>query len=502
MRLAAYCRVSTEKEEQMDSLVHQKEFFEEYAKKNRHELFSLYADEGISGTSLEKRAQFKRMMCDAEAGKFEILVVKDVSRMARNTVDFLQSIRKLKSMGINVLFINSNMDSLGESEFVLTIFGAMAQEESENLSKRVKWGKKINAQKGRVPQRIYGYDRIDNFTLQINSVEAEVVRQIFKLYIEEGLGCRVISQQLNAQHVKTKLGHAWEPKAIRRILTNSIYCGKYVNHKYEIADVFSRRQVQVPEEQQFHHDRPQWAIIPCETFEQAQNILQSRRTKYNSAQPLGGARYSAKHIFSTLIQCEHCGRSFCRKSYTHVNTRNYWKCSTNDQFTAQTCDNRIKLEEPELLAELGNYFSSLIADREAFIADVLFCVEKKIADREKSAFPRENLERQIEKCLAKKERYQEMYANDLLTMSELKSKTDAVLEELKTLYRKQEECAQRMRNDFSMDVIRSLYAQEVLRFLNLETMTNVELRQIVERIYVNQNGNVKIVLKHLDDRAK
>ena len=158
MRIAAYCRVSTEKDEQLDSLENQKQFFSEYAEKNGHSLIRLYADEGISGTSLKKRSEFLRLMKDARLGLFEAVVVKDISRFARNTVDFLQSIRELKALGINTMFITANMESLGESEFVLTIFGAMAQEESANLSKRVKFGKKINAQKGRVPQRILGYD--------------------------------------------------------------------------------------------------------------------------------------------------------------------------------------------------------------------------------------------------------------------------------------------------------------------------------------------------------
>ena len=188
MKIAAYCRVSTEKEEQLDSLAHQKEFFLEYARKNGHELFRLYADEGISGTSLKKRTEFQRLMNDAQKGLFELVVVKDISRVARNTVDFLQSIRKLKTMGVNMIFITANMTSLGDSEFILTIFGAMAQEESSSLSKRVKWGKKINAKKGRVPQRIYGYDRIDNYTLQINQEEAGVVKRIFDLYLKGGLG--------------------------------------------------------------------------------------------------------------------------------------------------------------------------------------------------------------------------------------------------------------------------------------------------------------------------
>ena len=158
MRIAAYCRVSTDKEEQKESLRHQKEFFEEYARRNGHALVRLYADEGISGTSLKKREEFKRLLRDAELGLFELVVVKDVSRFARNTVDALQSVRRLKALGINTLFINGSMTSIGDGEFALTLFSAMAQEESNNLSKRVKWGKRINAEKGRVPPRVYGFD--------------------------------------------------------------------------------------------------------------------------------------------------------------------------------------------------------------------------------------------------------------------------------------------------------------------------------------------------------
>ena len=148
MIIAAYCRVSTDKSEQLSSLANQKAFFTEYARRNGHQLLRLYADEGISGTSLKKRDEFHQLMRDARRSLFQAVVVKDVSRLSRNTVDFLVSIRELKSMGINVIFLNSNMDSMGDSEFILTLFSAMAQEESSNLSKRTKFGKKINAEKG------------------------------------------------------------------------------------------------------------------------------------------------------------------------------------------------------------------------------------------------------------------------------------------------------------------------------------------------------------------
>ncbi len=493
VRIAAYCRVSTEKEEQQDSLRHQKEFFEEYAQRYGHTLVRLYADEGISGTSLKKRDDFLRLIEDARAGLFEMVVVKDVSRLARNTVDFLQSIRTLKSCGVNTLFITANMDSLGESEFVLTLFGAMAQEESANLSRRVKFGKKLNAQRGRVPQRIYGYDRIDNFTLEINYSEARVVREIFRLYLEEGLGCRAISLQLNTQGAKTKFDCEWNPRGVRRVLTNSIYCGRYVNNKYEIEDYLTGRQVLLPEEQHYHHERPEWAIVTPEEFDAAQELMNTRRKQYDSGPQHAGTRLSARHLFSTLIKCEHCGQSFYQKHYTYVNTRVYWKCSTNDQFTAVRCENAVTINEPELVEELRRFFASLIPDRERFIEGVLSDFRKFNGPAAKKADVGA-VEQRRKKLLAKKERYQEMYANDLITMTELKQRTDIITREL----REMDIDSDRPQEAVSGGDIEA-YRREVERFLALETVTNRDLRRIIERISVNRSGAVTVVFRELED---
>lgn len=498
MRIAAYCRVSTDKEEQLDSLENQKEFFSEYAEKHGHTLIRLYADEGISGTSLKKRNEFLRLIKDARLGLFESVVVKDISRFARNTVDFLQSIRELKALGVNIIFITANMQSLGESEFVLTIFGAMAQEESANLSKRVKFGKKINAQKGRVPQRIFGYDRIDNFTLKINYHEAQVVREIYRLYLEEGLGCRTISLQLNREQRKTKYDCEWNPRAVRRVLTNSIYCGHYVNHKYEIADYLTGKQVRISPEEYFHHERPEWAIVSPEVFAQAQSQMDQRRTQYDSGEPFKGARYSSKHLFSTLIKCEHCGRSFCRKHYTYVNTRVYWKCTTNDQYTAERCDNTVKLEEADLLSELRMYFASLIQDKEKFMAEILATMEKQLPTQQ---IPDEThrVEQRQKELLVKKNRYQEMYANDIISMEELKTQITKITEELQSLNCELERWARSLEARKHADSFLKQYVQEIERFLHLETMTNMDLRKIIDHISVNKNGNVRIILKKLEN---
>ena len=183
----------------------------------------------------EQERVFKALR-DAKQGLFEMVVVKDISRFARYTVDFLQSIRALKALGIETTFLTANMTVLGNSEFVLTIFGALAQEESANTSKRVKFGKKMNAEKGRVPNIVYGYDKTigDYFNLGINKEEAEVVRQIYTWYLNEGCGAAKIANRLNERGLRTKRGCAWSQNAVCRILTNELYTGKIINGKEEV----------------------------------------------------------------------------------------------------------------------------------------------------------------------------------------------------------------------------------------------------------------------------
>ena len=498
MKIAAYCRVSTEKKEQQESLKHQKEFFAEYARRNGHELVRLYADEGISGTSLKKREEFKRLLRDAELGLFELVVVKDVSRFARNTVDALQSVRRLKALGINTLFINGSMTSIGDGEFALTLFSAMAQEESNNLSKRVKWGKRINAEKGRVPPRVFGYDKVDNFTLVVNEDEARIVRRIFSLYIDHGLGCRSISMALNRDGDRTKFGNAWDARGVRRILSNPLYSGVLVNHKYEIEDFLTGKQVNVPEEDWFYHERPEWAIVPPERFQRAQEILASRQRQYDSGEPFREGRYSSKHAFSTLIKCAHCGRSFTRKSYTYRNTRVYWRCVTNDQYTAEKCDNAVILDEKELLEQIKQYFSSLIGDQEAFVSRVLSGLDKQLPgdDPEQS---RRDIEAKQKRLLQKRSRYQEMYANDLISLEELKEKLAGVTEELRAVDLDLEQIARAAQLRSNVEEITCYYRREIQRFLELETVTNVDMRRLIDHITVSRDGHVHVVLRKFEE---
>ena len=227
--------------------------------------------------------------------------------------------------------------------------------------------------------------------------------------------------------------------------------------------------------------------------------MESRRTKYDSGEPFKEARYSSKHIFSTLIKCAHCGRSFTRKSYTYVNTRVYWRCVTNDQYTAEKCDNRTCLDEPELLMELREYFASLIGDKNAFIASILTGLDKQLPASQNPEYIKKEIEARRKKLLSKKDRYQEMYANDILSLAELKEKITGITEELKALDLDWEQLALNKKVTNNAEEIIRRYTVEIERFLELETVTNVDMRRILDHISVDREGHVRVVLRKFDD---
>lgn len=297
---------------------------------------------------------------------------------------------------------------------------------------------------------------------------------------------------LNRQGAKTKLGSAWDARGVKRLLSNPLYGGMLVNHKYEIEDFLTGRQVALPEQERFYHQRPEWAIVPPERFRRAQEILASRRRQYASGEPFREGRYSAKHPFSTLIKCAHCGRSFCRKSYTYQNTRVYWRCVTNDQYTAEGCDNHVILDEKELLDALKAHLTALIPDRKAFIAGV----QEELARRNVAADParrRMEVQTKQKRLLQKRSRWQELYANDLLTL-------EALRERLTTLDRELQAVAQQLDAPVPPGSDAGCSAR-IEDFLTLQTSTNADLRRLIDHITVSRDGNVQVVLRKLDGAA-
>ena len=497
MNIAAYCRVSTDKEDQLNSLEAQKEFFAEYTKRTGDTLVGLYADEGISGTKIKNRKEFLRMMTDAQHGLFDLVVVKDISRFARNTVDLLQNVRKLKSLGIETQFLTANMTSMGNSEFVLTIFGALAQEESANTSKRVKFGKKMNAEKGRVPNIVYGYDKTigDYFNLSINKAEAETVRQIYKWYLDEGYGAAKIANMLNESGSKTKRNCKWSQNAICRILTNELYTGKIINGKQEVSDFLTGQRKAKNETEWFVVERPELRIIDDESFETAQEILRGRHDAFH----MKHERQSNKHLFSTLIKCKECGWSYRRIVRQYKNTYIRWVCSGRNGKGADSCPNSIVLDEDELIETLQKYFVNVLNSKKKVTEYVVKEFQRIYKAKDENLEYEKQLQAQLAKLQKSREKYMEMYTDDLISREELNRKIGGMRKEMERLENDLKLVSYHLTKGEQLEGILNSTFKRIEDVTDIRQMTNAQLKRIIQKIEVDKSGNVEIFLNSLGE---
>ena len=493
MNIAAYCRVSTDKEDQLNSLEAQKEFFSEYTKRTGDNLVRLYADEGISGTKIKNRKEFLRMMADAEHGLFDMVVVKDISRFARNTVDLLQNVRKLKALGIETQFLTANMTSMGNSEFVLTIFGALAQEESANTSKRVKFGKKMNAEKGRVPNIVYGYDKTigDYFNLAINEEEAAVVRQIYQWYIKDGYGAAKISIFLNERGLRTKRNCQWSQNGVCRILTNELYTGKIINGKQEVTDFLTGQRADKDASEWMVVDRPDLRIIDPETFEQAQQIMKSRGKAFK----VDKERQSNKYLFSTLIKCKECGWSFRRSVRKYKNTYIKWVCSGHNGKGVDSCPNAVTVDENELIDVLQNYFAELLANRKNVVKYVVDEFRRVYKAKDENISYEKELKAKIARLENTRQKYIDLYTDDIITRAEMNEKIGGSKKELERLQNELKAVSYHLTKEEQLEYILNNTFKEIADITDVRNMTNAQLKKIIQKIEVDKDGNVDIYLR-------
>lgn len=500
LKIVAYCRVSTEKEQQLDSLDNQKEFFQEFARQNDYELVNIYADEGITGRQTRKRDEFNRMMRDARKGMFEMLVVKDVTRFARNTVDLLTSVRELKAMNIEVQFISNSYKALGNSEFILTVYGAIAQEESAGLSKKVKFGKNITAKKGRVPNLVFGYNKLEKekYNLEINKEEAEIVREMFDMYVNKRYGVTKIARILNDRGIRTKREQSYFcGTAVSRTLKHKIYIGQVVNKQSEVVDFLTGQRRDIPEEEQIMVRNENLRIIPDDLYYKAQKIMAENTDKY--LEPMLKAGNSSKYLYSTLIKCEHCGYSFFRENRLYKNQYIRWKCSGKKTLGRKYCDNMIAVDEGELTNAIREYFTSILKNKNDFINRTITKYHKILKDRNKDFKTAKDLEKEIEKLKKTKQKYVKMYTDELIDEEEFREYSNSINYKIKEIEK------QIKITNFSIaseDVINRDIKQkmaEIEKILNCGEFTNEDLKKVIDRINVNKNGDVEIVLKGLDN---
>lgn len=495
MRAAAYCRVSTKSEEQLDSLESQQKFFLEYAGRYELELVHIYADEGKSGTKMKNRTELLRLLKDAGEREFEVVLIKDISRLARNTVDFLTSIRKLKAWGIKVIFVNYDQTSSESSEFMLTMLSAIAQEESANTSKRVKFGKKQNARLGRVPNLVYGYDKVpgEYFDLRINEQEAGTVKRIFSLYTKSRKGAFQIAGILNNERIRTKRGCSWNQASICRILDNEIYTGKIINGKEEIEDFLTGKRKKNARNNWYVNDKPELRIIEEETFKAAQSIKQKRRKEEKESK----VRESCKHPFSKLIVCCECKGYFRRITRTYKNTIHSWVCSTRNQNGTESCQNAASVKEEELLNILYQYFKEIFETCPSAATALL--KEGEAVTASEAFFYRQELEREITKKEKERNRYIELYTHEVIGLEELKSHTDKITEALDKLKEQmKKEVNSREDRGTAEETTESTEENKRLESYITQTFSkNMNLKRILKKIEADKEGNIIIYIKNI-----
>ncbi|MDR0470965.1 MAG: recombinase family protein [Nitrososphaerota archaeon] len=326
-RVCAYCRVSTEHDDQLNSLENQKQYFYEYINRNPEwEFCGLYVDEGISGASVDKREGFKQMIADAEAHKFDLLLTKEISRFARNVLDSIYYTRKLKTLGIGVFFMNDNINTLEpDADLRLAIMSAIAQEESRKISQRTRWGQKRSMERGFVfGTGLLGY-HLKNGKLSVNEDGAKIVRLIFDLYLS-GIGTKLIGKELENRGIPTPNGGVrWHTSAILDILKNEKYAGMLKQKKTITTDFLShKRKVNEGEEDYIIEENNHAPIITKEMFDRVQGEIKRRRVAV-----MEKSRYSNRYAWSGKIECAYCKSKFGRRYGSHRSEqfKVVWRCT-------------------------------------------------------------------------------------------------------------------------------------------------------------------------------
>ena len=332
LRVCAYCRVSTGDEEQINSYESQKKYYDEKINSNSLWVFAgIYADEAITGTLDYKRNEFMRMITDAMEGKFDVIITKSISRFARNTLDTLKYVRRLKERNIAVIFEKENINTLEMSgEFLLTILSSIAQQESESISGNVKLGLKMKKERGEIVgfKHCLGYDYDnDSHEIKIQQDEAEIVRHIFNRYCE-GAGSTIIARELTeAGYVPPKGGEKWADSTIRGIIKNEKYKGDVLQGKtFTIDPITHKRMTNKGEEDKYYIENNHEAIVSAEVYEKAQSILEKRSGAIETGRRKGN--YSRKYTFSSRVFCGFCGSVFVRRNlYNNTNHETkVWQC--------------------------------------------------------------------------------------------------------------------------------------------------------------------------------
>ena len=389
LRVAAYCRVSTRKDEQLGSYENQKAYYTEKIMVNPNwTMADIFADEGITGTSACKRKDFLRMIRQCRQGKIDMILAKSVSRFARNTLDTISYTRELRSLGIAVIFEEQNINSIyPESEFLIALHAAFAQSESESISANVRWGKRQSIKDGKVTfqyKTLLGYEKGPDGNPVIIPEEAETVRRIFEWYLA-GKSVRDIRLALVAGGFRNAVGTTdWTTSNLRSILTNEKYCGDALLQKTFVKDCISKKSI--PNTGQLakvliqnNHE----AIISHEIFDAVQLELARRRAqdgRSRKSAPTGRGKFSGKYALSGLLFCGECGTACRRVVWTqHGEKRAVWRCTSRLDYGRKYCLNSPTLDEEPLQQAILNAINSVMSDHSALAEQLRDTMEQELS---------------------------------------------------------------------------------------------------------------------------
>ena len=426
LRVTFYARVSTDQDEQINSLENQVQYYTELIQsKPNWKFVPGYVDEGISGGSTKKRDNFNRMIRDAKAGVFDFIITKEISRFSRSTLDSIRYTQELLDYNVGVFFQNDNINTLDtDSEFRLVIMAGVAQDEIRKLSERLKFGFRQAIKNGHVlgNDKLYGYDKKD-CVLTVNEEEAEIIRIIFDLYGNQRLGTRTISKRLMELGYTSREGNAFNTLTIRHILENPKYKGWYCGNKSQSVDYRTKRNVLLDESEWVTYPDPSIpAIVSEELWNRANALYKRRREEMKSHS--SGLSFHNRYPYSAKIYCEEHGTTFHRQVIqTKKGQQEVWQCKVYRSHGRAACP-APQIRSSDLDVILSDIFKELVRDKEKII-DSLVTVLTNIPKEVDYGKLRCQVENEMDDLERKKNRLLDLSIAGALTVEEFKERNDA-----------------------------------------------------------------------------
>ena len=504
LRVAAYCRVSTKEEEQASSYEAQCEYYTDKIMSNKEwTMAGIFADEGITGTSTKKRTEFLRMIRQCKQKKIDLILTKSIQRFARNTLDCINYTRILRQLGIGVLFEKENINSLPpDSEFMITMYGAMAQSESESISGNIRRGRQMHAKVGtlKIPcNRLYAYRKDADGKLQVIPEQAEVVREIYKRY-ESGASLRNLKDWLEENQIKTVLGtEEWSVSAIKGILTNEKYCGDVLLQKAFCTDVISKKVVKnVGQMTQYYMPDHHEAVVSREQYNAVKAEMARRSALRSSSKTAvtGRSCYTSKYALSDRLFCGECGTLYRRKTRNiKGNIYHEWRCISRLDYGKKYCHESPTLREIPLQNAILAAINSAMSDKSVLLDRIRNAVSLELLPIQGQTMSLADIEHRLVQL---DEQFQQLLAEaiDAEDKEACNTQFAEILAEQTTL-KKQKEAILQSSTDASCVCTRMKQAEQVIEN-TAQTITEWNenaARQTVERVTVLSADEILVQIK-------